>query len=176
MGSSCARRLRREVLFILGERGSAYKQARRSPRGGGKGGPASQSIPNVCDGEVEHSPLAFIPRAESTISFGGPVTEETSNLCYMFGMANDEGPVEKTLVPLSSTTITFQNNVNSLLVTIMVDSAASGHYFEDVIIRDLKQRLQGCVYLATPRKIFIAVGALLDGTVEGVLQALDIDD
>ena len=37
----------------------------------------------------------FTPRAESTVSFGGPVAEEKPNLCYIFGMANDEEPIEK---------------------------------------------------------------------------------
>ena len=58
----------------------------------------------------------------------------------------------------------------------MVDSGASCHYFDDTIIRDLKHRLQVCVHLATPRKILPGGGALLDGTVEGMLQGLATDD
>ena len=57
-----------------------------------------------------------------------------------------------------------------------MDSGASGHYFDDAIIRDLKHRLQVCVHLATPRKILPGGGALLDGTVEGMLQGLTTDD
>ena len=52
----------------------------------------------------------------------------------------------------------------------------SSHHFDDVIIRDPKHRLQDYVHLATPRKILTARGALLDGTVEGVLQGLVSDD
>ena len=48
----------------------------------------------------------------------------------------------------------------------MVDSGASGHYFEDAIVRDLKHRLQDYVHLATPRKILTARRALLDSTVD----------
>ena len=44
----------------------------------------------------ETSPRPFTPRAE--ISFGGPVAEKKSNLCYTVGMANDEEPVEKALI------------------------------------------------------------------------------
>ena len=108
--------------------------------------------------------------------FGGPVAEETLNLCYMFGRAYDKEPVEKTLMTSSSAAITFQDSVNSNLATLMVDSGASGHYFNDAIIRDLKHRLQDYLHLATDRKILTAGGALLNGTVEGVLQGLVTND
>ena len=36
------------------------------------------------------------------ISFGGPIAEEKSNLCYMFGMTDNEEPVKKALLALSS--------------------------------------------------------------------------
>ena len=52
---------------------------------------------------------------------------------------------------------------------LMVDSEASGHYFDDAIIRDLKHRLQDYVLFTTPRKILTAGGAMLSGRVEGVL-------
>ena len=57
-------------------------------------------------------------------------------------MADDEESVEAALMALSSAAITSQDSVNSNLVIIMVDSGASGHYFDDVIFRDLKHRLQ----------------------------------
>ena len=57
-----------------------------------------------------------------------------------------------------------------------MDSGASRHYFDDVIIRDLKHRPQDYVHLTTPRKIFTAGGAMVDGTVEGVLLGLVADD
>ena len=43
-------------------------------------------------------PWPFTPCAEPAISFVGPVTKELSNLCYMFGMTDDEEPVEKALM------------------------------------------------------------------------------
>ena len=58
----------------------------------------------------------------------------------------------------------------------MVDSGASGHYFDVAIIHDFRHRLQDYVHLTTPRKILIAEGAMLDGTAEGVLQGLVTDD
>ena len=57
-----------------------------------------------------------------------------------------------------------------------MDSGASGHYFDDAVIRDPKHSLQNYVHLATPRKILTAEGVFLDGTAEGVLQGLVPDD
>ena len=121
-------------------------------------------------------PWLFTPRAEPAISFGGPVAEETSNLYYTFGMANDEEPVEKALMASSLAAITSEDSVHRNLVTLMVDSGASVHNFDDAIVRDLKQRLQDYVHLTTPRKIFVSKVAILDGTVEGMLQSLVTDD
>ena len=91
-------------------------------------------------------------------------------------MANDEEPIEKTLMASSLVAVTSEDNGNSNLATLMVDSGASGHYFDGVAIRDLKHRLQDYVHLATPRKILTVGGAMLDGTAEGVLQGLATDD
>ena len=62
------------------------------------------------------------------------------------------------------------------VVTVLVDSGASGHYFDDTFIPDLKHRLQDYTSLSTPRTILTAGGALLDGTSKGVLQGLIADD
>ena len=94
----------------------------------------------------------------------------------MLGVVDDEETVEKTLMASSSAAITSKNSVNSNLITIMVDSRESGHYFDNAIIRDLKHRLQDYVHLATFRKIITAGGALLDGTAEGVVQGLVAED
>ena len=64
-------------------------------------------------------PWPFTPRAEQAISFGGPVAEEKSNLCYTFRMANDEEPVEKAVMTSSSVAITYEDSVNSNLATLM---------------------------------------------------------
>ena len=95
----------------------------------------------------------FTPRAEPAISFGGPVAKGKPNLCRVFGMVDDKEPVEKALTASSSAAITPQDSVNSNLVIIMVDSGASGHYFDDIIIGHLKHRLQGYVHVASPEKL-----------------------
>ena len=64
-------------------------------------------------------PWPFTPRAEQAISFGGPVAEEKSNLCYTFRMANDEEPVEKAVMTSSSVAITSEDSVNSNLATLL---------------------------------------------------------
>ena len=121
-------------------------------------------------------PWPFTPRTESAISFQGPLAEENSNPCYTFGMANDEEPFERALMALSSVAVTYEDSVNSNLATLMVDNETSGHYFDDVIIRDLKHRLQEYVHLTTPRKFLSAGGAIFVSTAEGVLQGLVIND
>ena len=64
-------------------------------------------------------PWPFTPRAEHAISFGRPVADENSNLCYTFRMANDEEPVEKAFMTTSSVAITSEDSVNSNLATLM---------------------------------------------------------
>ena len=110
------------------------------------------------------------------MSFGGPIAEKKSNLCDAFGMTNEEEAVEEALMASSSAAVTSEGSISSDLATFMVDSGASGHYFDDAIIRDLKHCLQDYVHLATPRKILPAGEAMLDGTVEGLLQGLVTDD
>ena len=64
-------------------------------------------------------PWPFTLRAEEAISFGGLVAEEKPNLCYTFGMANDEEPVEKALIVLSSVAVTSEDSVDSNLATLL---------------------------------------------------------
>ena len=135
-----------------------------------KGARPSDPVSTAATGGWRTCPWPFTPRAEPTISFGGPVAEET------FGVANDEEPVEKALGASPSVAVKSEDSVNSNLAILMVDSGASGHYFDDTIIRDLKHRLQDYVHLSKPRKILTAEGAMLDGTAEGVLQGLVTDD
>ena len=91
-------------------------------------------------------------------------------------MANGEKPVEKALIVSPSVVVTSEDSVNSNLTTLMVDSGASGHYFDGAIIRDLKHSLQNYVHILTPRKNLTAGGAMSNGTAEGVLQGLVTDD
>ena len=134
-----------------------------------KGARPSDPVLTAATGGWRTPPWPFTPRAEPIISFGGPVAEE------MFG-TNDEKPVEMALGVSPSVTVTYEDSVNNNLATLIVDSGASGHYFDDTIIRDLKHRLHDYVHLTTPRMILTAGGAMLDGTAEGVLQGPATDD
>ena len=133
-------------------------------------------VPTAATEGWKTHPRPLIPRAEPDISFGGPAAEEKSNICYTFGMANEEEPVEKPLMTSSSVAVTSEASVNSNLTTLMVDSGASGHHFNDTVVHDLKHRLQNYVHLATPCKILTAGGAMMDGMAEGVLQGLVNDN
>ena len=138
------------ISFMAREVQPAAKPAKA--RVEGKGARPSDPVSTSATGGWRTRPWSFTPHAEQMISCKGSVAEET------FGMANDEEPVEKAL-----------GTSPSNLATLMVDSGASGHYFDDAIIRDLKHRLQDYVHLTTPRKILTAGGAMLNGTAEGVL-------
>ena len=118
----------------------------------------------------------FTPRTEPGISSGEPVAEEKSNFCYTFGMVNDEKSVEKTLMASSSVAVKPKDSVNSNLVTLLVDSGASGYYFDYAVIHDIKHRLQDYVHLYTPRKVLTAGGAMLKGATGGELQDLVTDE
>ena len=64
----------------------------------------------------------------------------------------------------------------SNLVHILVDSGASDHYVDEFLIPELNRRLLDYTCLTTPRRILIAGGALLDGTGEGNLQRVIIEN
>ena len=92
-------------------------------------------------------------------SFRGPVAEETSNLCYLVEIAKDGEPVKKALMASPPAMSTSQDSVNSNLVTFSVDSGASGHYFDDAIIREVRHRLQDYGHLDMPRRTLTAGGS-----------------
>ena len=75
-------------------------------------GPVSTAATEGC----RTRPWPFTPRAEQTISIGGPVAEET------FGMMNDEEPVEKALMASSSVAVTSEDSANSNLATLMASA------------------------------------------------------
>ena len=79
---------------------------------------------------------------------------------------------------MSSPAPVIYNNTSgcSNLVHVLVDSGASDHYFDDFLIPELNRHLLDYTCLTTPRKILIAGGALLDGTGEGILQGVIIDN
>ena len=61
-------------------------------------------------------------------------------------------------------------------VTALMDSRASDHFFDNLLVPSLKCRLLNYVLLNTPRKILTAGKALLDDTAEGILQGLVPDN
>ena len=79
---------------------------------------------------------------------------------------------------MSSPAPVTYNNASDLSnpVHVLVDSGASDHYFDDVLIPGLNRRLLDYTCLTTPRKIPTAGGALLDGTGEGILQGVITDN
>ena len=119
-------------------------------------------------------PWPFVKREKPVISLGG---QDEPDLSYMYG--GGEGKVK----PLCGTALMVTGPVASKhkpsagddSVTGLVDSGASGHYFDDLIILSLKHRMLNYVILTTPRKILTAGGILLDGTAKGILQGLVTD-
>ena len=96
----------------------------------------------------------------------------------MYGVTDGEGEPLYGMAPMESepAEIEPKPHESGNVATVLVDSGASGHYFDDLIIPELKNRLQDYTSLSTPRTIRTAGGALLDGTAESVLQGFITDD
>ena len=96
----------------------------------------------------------------------------------MYGGTDGEGEPLYGMAPMESEPAEIERkpHESSNVVTVLVDSGGSGHYFDGLIIPELKHRLQDYTSLSTPHTILAAGGALLDGTAEGVLQGLVTDD
>ena len=110
-------------------------------------------------------------REKPNISLGA---QDESDLSYMYEGADSEGePLYGTaLLALGPAAFKHKPSVGDDSITVLVDSGASSHYFDDLVIPNLKHRLLNYVLLTTPRKIFTPGGFLLDGTAEGILQGL----
>ena len=120
-------------------------------------------------------PWPFVEREEPAISLGG---QDEQDLSYMYREADGEGPPLYGTAPMAPGPAIFKHkpSAGDDSVTVLVDSEASGHYFDDLIIRSFKYRLLNYVFLTTPRKILTAGEALLDGMVVGILQSLVTDN
>ena len=96
----------------------------------------------------------------------------------MYGGSDSDGKPLYSTALLASGPAAFKHkpSAGDNSINVLVDSGASGHYFDDLIIPDLKHRLLNYVLLTTSRKIFTAGGALLDSTAEGILQGLVTDN
>ena len=92
----------------------------------------------------------------------------------MYGVTDGEGEPLYGMAPRESEPAEIERKPRESdnLVAVQVDSGASGHYFDDLIIPELKHRSQDYTSLRTPLTILAAGRALLDGTAAGVLQDL----
>ena len=114
-------------------------------------------------------------REKPAISLGG---QNEPDLSYVYGVTGGEGE------PLYGTTLTalgpagfkHKPSADDNSVTVLVNSGASGHYFDGLIISSLKHHLLNYVLLTTPRNILTAGGALLDRKAEGILQGIVTDN
>ena len=85
---------------------------------------------------------------------------------YVYGETDSEGEPLYGTALMASGPAAFEHkpSAGEDSVTVLVDNGTSGHYFDDLIIPNLKHRLLNYVLLTTPRKIRTAEGAMLDGT------------
>ena len=67
------------------------------------------------------------------------------------------------------------NSGSNGLVNVLVDSGASGHYFDDAIIPGLRSKLDNYQVLDVPRIITTAGGHQLEGIAQGLLRGNIID-
>ena len=114
-------------------------------------------------------------REKPAISLGG---QDEPDLSYMYGRTDNEGEPLYGTALMASGPAAFKHkpSAGDDSVTVLVNSGASGRYFDDLIIVSLKHRLLNYVLLITPCKILTAGGAFLDGTAEGILQGLLTDN
>ena len=120
-------------------------------------------------------PWLFVERKKSAIPLGG---QDEAALSYIYGGTDDEGESLYGTALVASGPAAFKHKLSAgdNSVTVLVDSGASGYYFNDLITPSLKHRLLNYVLLTTTRKIITAGEALLDGTAEGILQGFVTDN
>ena len=112
----------------------------------------------------------FEERSKPAITLGGHEKPDF----YTYGGTDGEGePLYGVALRTSGPAeIKRKLYVNGYVVHVLVCSGASDHYFDDLIIPELKHRSQDYTSLRTPLTILAAGRALLDGTAAGVLQDL----
>ena len=87
------------------------------------------------------------------------------------GITNAEDGLALAVVPAAEK----WNRGSNSLVSVMVDSGASGHYFDDALIPRLRYRLENYQELALRRYITTAGGHQLEGAGQGLLRGHIID-
>ena len=117
----------------------------------------------------------FVERSRPTTSLG---EQDKPDGTHIHRRENeDEVPIYGTArMALESPGVEWKPHGCGKQVTVVVDSGASGNYFDDQLIPELKHRLVDRVDLSVPRKILTAGGSLLEGTSEGLLQGLVTDE
>ena len=114
-------------------------------------------------------------REKPAISLGG---QDEPDLSYMYEGTDGEGELLYGPALMASGPAAFKHmpSAGDDSVTVLVDSGAVGHYFDDLIIPSLKHCLLTYVLLTTPPKILTAGGSLLGGTAERIHPGLDTDN
>ena len=87
------------------------------------------------------------------------------------GITNAEDGLALAVVPAAEK----ENRDSNSLVSVMVDSGVSGHYFDDALIPRLRYRLENYQELAIRRYITTAGGHQLEGAGQGLLRGHIID-
>ena len=119
-------------------------------------------------------PRSFAERENTVTDFGRQSKHYPTN---MFDTDGEGGTLYGTALMSSPAPVAYNNASDCCnLVHVLVDSGVSDHYFDDFFIPELNRRLLDYTCFATPRKILTVGGALLDGTGEGILQAVITDN
>ena len=120
-------------------------------------------------------PWPFVEREKLPISLGG---QDKPDLSYMYGGIDGEGEPLYGTVMMASGPAAFTHKPTAVddSVSVLVDTGASDHCFDDLIIPGLQHRLLNYDFLTTPRKILTAGRASLDSMAEGILQDFVADN
>ena len=112
-------------------------------------------------------PWPFAEREKPVINFRRQSEHDPT---YTFDTDGEGGPLYGTALMSPPAPVAYNKASDcSNLVHVLVDSGASGHYFDDFLIQELNRRLLDYTCLTTPHKILTAGGGLLDGTSKGIL-------
>ena len=83
----------------------------------------------------------------------------------MFDTDDERGPAYGLALMSTTASAFFDNNINNCkLVHVLVDSDASGHYFDESFTPELRRRLLDYMFITMRRKRFSIEGVRLNGT------------
>ena len=120
-------------------------------------------------------PWSFVEQSKLTNLLG---EEDKPDVTHIYGRANGDGVPIYGAAPLVSETpgVEQKSDDRDNQVTVLVDSRASGNYFDDQLIPQLQHRPLDHVDLTVPHKILTARRSLLDGTTEGFFKGFVINE